>query len=281
MKNIRLYGQFLRLAVLGKVQYKADFLVGIVSILLLNTVNLSLIGILVYNFHALGNWNIWDLLFLYSFWMLSRGIYGVFFWHLSDLEEMIVSGSFDAFLLRPVSPFLQLLGKDISYTGVGDFLVGVLGFLLAGNRLKLCWPAASWIYFIVCVLSGALIQAAINWIGASLCFWTTRSNAAMHIAERFTVLMQQYPVNIFGKYFQIFVTCFLPVAFINYYPSVILLHKKIPTELSKSLNGFFVWQTAEGIPVWQYLSPLVSLLLLAAAAGIWTMGVQRYAGTGN
>ena len=74
MKNIHLYGQFLRLAILGKVQYKADFLVGIVSILLLNTVNLSLIGILVYNFHTLGDWGIWDLLFLYSFWMLSRGI---------------------------------------------------------------------------------------------------------------------------------------------------------------------------------------------------------------
>lgn len=79
MRNIRLYGQFLRVAILGKTQYKADFFVGIISVLILNAVNLSLIGILVYNFNTLGNWNIWDLLFLYSFWMLSRGIYGVFF----------------------------------------------------------------------------------------------------------------------------------------------------------------------------------------------------------
>ena len=127
MRNIRLYGHFLRVAILGKAQYKADFFVGIISVLILNAVNLSLIGILVYNFNTLGNWNIWDLLFLYSFWMLSRGIYGVFFWHLSDLEEMIVGGTFDAYLIRPVSPFLQFIGKDISYTGVGDFLVGVLG----------------------------------------------------------------------------------------------------------------------------------------------------------
>lgn len=29
MGNIRLYGQFLRVAILGKVQYKADFLWGL------------------------------------------------------------------------------------------------------------------------------------------------------------------------------------------------------------------------------------------------------------
>lgn len=144
MRNIRLYGQFLRMAVLGKVQYKADFLVGIVSVLILNAVNLSLIGILVYNFNTLGDWNIWDLLFLYSFWMLSRGIYGVFFWHLSDLEEMIVSGTFDAYLVRPASPFLQFIGKDISYTGVGDFLVGLLGFILASAQIGLHLVLVIW-----------------------------------------------------------------------------------------------------------------------------------------
>ena len=56
MRNIWLYGQFLRVAVLGKAQYKADFFVGIASVLVLNAVNLSLIGILVYNFNTLGNW---------------------------------------------------------------------------------------------------------------------------------------------------------------------------------------------------------------------------------
>ena len=33
MRNIRLYGHFLRVAILGKAQYKADFFVGIISVL--------------------------------------------------------------------------------------------------------------------------------------------------------------------------------------------------------------------------------------------------------
>lgn len=264
MRNIKLYGQFLRVAILGKVQYKADFFVGVLSVFVLNAVNLSLIGILAYNFNTLGSWDIWDLMFLYSFWMLSRGIYGVFFRHFSDLEEMIVSGTFDAYLIRPASPFLQFAGKEISYTGAGDFLVGLLGFILAAAQMELHWQPGQWVYFVVCVLSGAFIQVAINWIGASLCFWTTRSGAAMSIAERFTVLMQQYPVNIFGKYFQIFVTCFLPVAFINYYPSVVLLGK-----------------AEGGIQPWHYLAPLVSFLMMCIGAMVWTRGIKRYSGTGN
>lgn len=60
MNTIRLYMKFLRVAVLGKIQYKADFLVGLVSVLVLNVVNLSLIGILVYNFHSLGGWGMFS-----------------------------------------------------------------------------------------------------------------------------------------------------------------------------------------------------------------------------
>ena len=86
----------------------------------------------------------------------------MFFWHLSDLEEMIVGGTFDAYLIRPVSPFLQFIGKDISYTGVGDFLVGVLGFILAAAQIGIHWNMGQWAYFLICVLSGALIQVAIN-----------------------------------------------------------------------------------------------------------------------
>lgn len=264
MKGMRLYTKFLRVAVLGKVQYKADFLVGLVSVLVLNVVNLSLIGILVYNFHSLGGWGMWDLLFLYSFWMLSRSLYGIFFGQLGEFEELIVGGGFDAYLTRPASPFLQFIGKDIDYSGVGDLLVGILGMTVAWGRLGLSWGLAEWAYFAVCILAGTGIQVAIKWIGASLCFWTVRANAAQGIVERFIVLMQQYPVGIFGKYFQMFVTCFLPVAFINYYPCVVLLGK-----------------AQGGIPAWQYLSPAVAVLLLALAGFIWTRGIRRYAGAGN
>ena len=262
MRNLTLYMKFIRVAFLAKLQYKSDFFVGLVSIFVLNGVNLSLLGILVYNFHTLGNWDIWELLFLYSFWMISRGIYGVFFWHIAELEDLIIDGTFDAYLVRPISPFLQFMGKDISYTGIGDFLVGIIGIILASYKTVLQWNVGKVFLFFVCILSGVLIQLTINLICASLSFWITRSRVAISIAERFTVLMQQYPVSIFGKGFQLFVTCVLPVAFINYYPCLIILNKG-------------------GSSIWYFFSPLVAIVLSIISAGIWTRGIKKYSSTGN
>ncbi len=264
LRNLKIYRHLIHAAILSKLQYKVDFVVGVINILILNAVNISLLGIMVYNFNSMNGWDIWELMFLYSLWMMSRGIYSIFFWHINDLEEMIVNGGFDAYLIRPISPFVQLLGKDINYMGFGDALVGVLGFIVVVPHLALNWSWHLWLYFIICILSGTLIQVAINWICASICFWTTRSRTVSYITERFTVLMQQYPVDIFGKWFQAFVTCFLPVAFINYYPSVILLGKSSLEE-----------------QMWKYLSPLVSIIFLFIAAFIWVRGVRKYSGTGN
>ena len=105
---------------------------------------------------------------------------------------------------------------------------------------------------------------AINLIGASLCFWTTRSNAAMNIAERFTVLMQHVSGEYFWKIFSDICYLFFASGFINYYPSVVLLGK-----------------AAGGIKMWQYFAPFVAIVMLGIAAAVWTKGLKRYTGTGN
>lgn len=142
--------------------------------------------------------------------------------------------------------------------------MGVISLIIVWPHLELNWGIGLWIYFVICIISGALIQMAVNWICASICFWTVRSSAIIGVAERFTVLMQQYPVDIFGMWFQVFVTCFLPVAFINYYPSIILLGKK-----SVEIN------------LLMYAAPVVAALLILVAALLWVRGVHRYSGSGN
>ena len=38
-------------------------------------------------------------------------------------------------------------------------------------------------------------------------------------AMQASFVIQRYPVEVYGSWFRIFVTCILPVAFINYYPA--------------------------------------------------------------
>ena len=243
-------------------QYKADFVTGVLSIIIFNTINLSLIGILIYQFNELNGWNIWHLIFLYGLWLLSHSIFSFFFWHLCDMENYLIQGTFDQFLTRPVSPLLQFLGRDVHYLGVGDILIGVTCIVISYINLGLDWTLINFMFFIIAVISGTIIEFSISWIIACISFWTGRSFGAFTILWQINSIVQQYPIDIFGNWFRIMVTFVLPVALMNYYPSLILLDKSDNT-------------------VYMLLSPLVSLLILGVAAAFWKKGIRSYSSSGN
>lgn len=245
-------------------EYRGDFITGIISVIISNGVTLSLIAILLGQFSSLGNWNLWEIVFLYNVFLLGHSINSIFFWHIRELDRYIVSGKFDQFLIRPVNPLVQLLGRELNYMGIGDIVVAVVGIYLSVHNLNLSWGYKEVFLFPVIILSGAIIEFSISLIFSSISFWVLNGAQAIYqIFMRFNLLVQQYPVNIFGKWFQMVVTFIIPVAFINYYPSLLLLNKTDP------------WVTLG------YFSPLVSGALLVISLIIWRRGLERYSSSGN
>jgi ABC-2 type transport system permease protein len=263
--DLRLYVKFIAIAIRSRMQYRSDFFFGIAGVLILNLVNLSLIYILVARFQALAGWEYWEIVMLYATFLLSHSVYAVFFWHLSNLEDDILHGRFDQYLIRPASPLLQFLGREVNYMGVADVVFATSAFVLAYHNLDLDWTAVRWGFFALAILSGTVIETCIVWIIGALSFWTGRSRAIWSVYLRFQLLGQQYPIDIFGMWFRIFITGFLPLAFMNYYPLTILLDK--PNALGVFGMGF--------------LSPIVAILLLALGALIWRRGLAGYTSSGN
>jgi len=264
-QELRLYFKFIGIAIRSRMQYRADFLFGIVGVLVLNFVNLSLIWIMVARFHSLAGWQYWEIVMLYGTFLLSHSVYAVFFWHLSRLEDDILHGRFDQYLVRPCSPLLQFLGREVNYMGVADIIFAASAFILAYRNLDLDWSAGQWAFFSLAILSGTVIETCIVWIIGALAFWTGRSRAIFFVYVRFQILGQQYPIDIFGTWFRVFITGFLPIAFMNYYPLTILLDK--PNALGIFGMGF--------------LSPIVAGILLALGAMIWRRGLAGYTSSGN
>ena len=263
--EIRLYFKFVGIAIRSRMQYRSDFIFGVLGVLILNLVNLSLIYIMVARFKALAGWEYWEIVMLYGTFLLGHSIYAVFFWHLSRLEEDILHGRFDQYLVRPFSPLLQFLGREVNYMGVADVFFATSALALAYHNLELEWTGVQWVFFGIAVLSGTVIETSIVWIIGALSFWTGRSRAIFFVYIRFQILSQQYPIDIFGMWFRIFITGFLPVAFMNYYPLTILLGKP----------------NALGILGMGFLSPLVAVVLLALGTLIWRRGLAGYTSSGN
>ncbi|MGB8984892.1 MAG: ABC-2 family transporter protein [Anaerolineales bacterium] len=265
MEALRLYVRLIRISMQARLQYRADFIMGILNVIALNAVNLGIIGILVYRFVNLNGWGIWELFFLYCLWLLGHSLYSLFFWHFWELEEYLVQGTFDQFLLRPASIFIQFLGREVQYIGFADVFVAVTGLSLAYVNLNLHWSAVDWLFFLVVVLSGTVIETTLTLMMACISFWTGRSSMAIDLVMEFNMLVQHYPIDIFGAWFRVVVTGLIPVAFMNYYPALILLDK---------FSNNSAWWLG-------YLSPVVAILLAGITAGVWHLALRRYSSSGG
>lgn len=262
-----MFFKLLHIALKSLFQFRADFLTGIAGIIVMNAVNLLAIGVILARFTDLASWTIWEVVFLYGFWMTGNSLYSLLFFHLMDMDEYIIEGYFDRFLLRPLSPFLQMLTVDVNLMGVADVVFGVACLGLAMTNLHLQLSLAQWLFMAVMMVSGALIELGITLAFSSVAFWTGRSNALVYAAYQVNWNMtQQYPLDMFGRGFRVLVTAVLPVAFINYYPARWLLGKIHPGDPGYILS---------------FLSPLAALAVLAIASAVWSFGLRQYNSTGS
>jgi ABC-2 type transport system permease protein len=266
VETLRMYAKLIGISFRSRMQFRTDFFVGLLSVVVLNAFSLATIGVVLLQFQTLAGWTIWEIVFLYSLWVLGHSLFSLLFWHMEDLEFYLVQGSFDMFLVRPISPFLQFLGREINYTGFADILVGVVGMSLALANLDLQWNAWHAVYLLVVILSGTLIEFAITLSLACIAFWTGRSASSINTVMQVSFVIQRYPVDMYGQWFRVFVTCLVPVAFINYYPARLLLGKIPPGDPWGWLS---------------YLSPLVALALLGLSAYIWRRALRQYSSTGS
>jgi ABC-2 type transport system permease protein len=247
-------------------QYRANFIVGLLGLIVWNLVNLGLIGVLIAQFRSLKDWTLWELVFLYCLWILGYSLYSLFFSHTSQMEDYLIEGTFDQFLLRPASPLIQVLGREFQYLEIADALFALTGISLAYTRLGLHWDIWRWGFFVIAVVSGAVIVLALNLLIACTAFWTGRSRGAFMVVGQFHGLVQWYPIGIFGKAFRVIVTGLIPVAFMNYYPALILLDK-----LDDANSGWWL----------SYMSPLVALLLIGLVSRVWRLALRQYSSSGS
>ena len=266
MNAVSLYFRLIRMALQSRLQYRADFITGIIGVIVLNLVDVALIGILVNRFRHLNGWTLWEMVFLYCLWLLGHSFYSFLFWHISALEDYLVEGTFDQFLMRPASPFIMFLGREVQYLGVADLTFSTLGLSLAYQNLNLQWSSMHWLFFGAAVISGTLIETTLILMIACISFWTGRSRRAHQLLNRLNMMVQHYPVDIFGYTFRVIVTGLLPVAFMHYYPALMLLGKL-------DLQSPWGWLG--------YMSPVVAFTLVIITSRIWHLAIRRYSSSGG
>lgn len=249
----------------AQMQYRYGFIMNILGWAMNYAGTAITMWVMLYSFGALHGWSFWELIFLFALSVLSWGMCVVFFFHFRSLDQFIVNGTFDRFLVRPIHPFFHFMALKFDVGAFGQLLFSVVAVILAYNKLGLHWQLINWLTFIGAVIGGTLIQGGILVLISAMAFWTTRSERFFWVVMFPAKNMMNYPLGIYPTAIRWFITFILPFAFVNYLPALLLLNKKDP--LFNSFLG--------------YLSPFVGVIFFWISYQVWMLGTNHYKGAGS
>ena len=159
----------------------------------------------------------------------------------------------------------QLICHRFGDTFLAQILVTMLFLGSALYRKREVLEGIKWFYLFLILVSGICLQIAGMLVVGAISFWTLKSGEIGDIFYYKFRDLTKYPLGIFPTIFQRILTFVFPWAFINYYPSLLLLDK------------------AEGIfeKVCGYMTPFVGFFSLFAALKFFYFGLRHYSGAGN
>ena len=250
----------------SRAEYRAGFFFGIFSNFYCYFITYITYWVLVSGLGSIGTWDFSDLSILYGLSLLSYSISGTLLWYtVYHLGETITSGGLDTYLTRPLGVLRQMIFQQFGDTFLGQILVTVI-FLVAAFSSK--WERMTpllFAYLVLSVIGGIFIQSGGMILVGSISFWTSRSEEIGEIFYYKLRSITNYPLVIFPQWIQWLLTFLFPWAFINYYPSLILLGK---VETYSDL-------------VLGLLSPAVGILFLLLSLLVFHCGLKRYSGAGS
>ncbi|MBI4015888.1 MAG: ABC-2 family transporter protein [Candidatus Aenigmarchaeota archaeon] len=261
MRAIELTKAYLRINVLEWMEYKWDFLIGVLSMLFMEITPAIFIWALFSRIQAVNGWSFGQILFIIGLAGMATAIWRVFFTGFWNFDRFIRMGGLDRTLLYPINPLLHINAVSVWADGLGNVIASAIILSYASAAAGIHWTALSLLLFFIVSVSASLILMALTVIPALAAFWTMRSAVFAEIIWHFKKFLD-YPLDIYGTAITFFMTFILPLGFVNFYPAQIFLGTGKYMELA-------------------FLSPLVALILIGLTILVWKQGLKVYASTGS
>lgn len=244
------------------VQSKVDFLMGLFGFFFTQVLGIAFLYLIFDKIPNLNGWTLSQLIFIYGFAQIPRGIDHLFtdnIWLVA--WRMVVNGDFDRYMLRPMNVFFQIICEKLQPDAVGELLIGTILIIMSLSKGIVIVDGMHIVMFIVSVIAGAVIYTSIKLLFASLSFWIKRSGPFLQVAYEMADFAK-YPVEIYSKPIQFILTFVIPFAFVAYFPASYFLIQKSAL-------------TTVGIEC------LIAVILSILAYSIFKIGISKYESAGN
>ncbi|MFI2611602.1 ABC transporter permease [Kitasatospora sp. NPDC018619] len=246
--------------------YRASFALNLAASLVIHSLDFVVLVIMFRHTDRLGGWNLPEIAFLYATATFSLGVANLLVGSIDGLGARIAAGSLDTMLVRPAPALAQLCAERVSLRRLGRPLQAVAVLVWSLAALDVHWTWDRVLLVPVLLLCGTVIFGAVFVGGATVQFWWGESKEIQNSFTYGGATLLHYPPTIFAKELVAGVVFGVPLAFVNWLPTLRILDRPDPL----------------GLPTaFRFASPVAAAVCVLAAGLAWRAGLRAYRGTGS
>ncbi|RSK26273.1 ABC transporter permease [Bacillus sp. HMF5848] len=258
----KLYWQFFKARLKVMMEYRADFWLGVSSVMLQQFTSIFFVKIVFDHIEELNGWNFYEILFIYGIAATGRSIHHIFFDNLWTIGwQYIRPGNFDRLLIRPINPLFHIVADRVQQDGIGQLIIGIIILVTAIPNIDITWSVWAVCMLIIMILASGVIFVAVNLFFATLSFWMIDSLPVVWAVFNLSDFAR-YPLTIYHRSIQIVLTWIIPYGFTAFYPAAYFID-------NAGYQTFALW------------TPVVAAVCWFLAYWFWNQGLRAFASTGS
>ena len=260
----RVFMVLLRSGLRERMQYRANFVITALLRAIMAIADFLIIAVILLRFRVIDGWDMYEVALLYGLVSIGNALYHVVGRELEQIEQYLVSGDFDALLVRPWPTLFTLLARRLELGRLGNGVQGIAVAAVGAVELARRGTLGGWEFAylpLIPLTSGAIILA-VALATAAAGFWLIRTDELQVFTTYAPLTAAYYPLSIYPGWLRNMLYTLIPMAFANYLPVRYLLGKG-------------------GSPWVLLASPAVGVLALMLAYRLWRIGETRYQSTGS
>ena len=243
-------------------EYKGDFLTGIAGFLLNQFFNLMFLWIIFANIPNLMGWTIEQIVFIYGFSLIPKGIDHLLFDNLWSIGYFTVrKGDFDKYLTRPINPLFHVMVEKLQIDAMGELIMGIALIGVTLPSLSIEWSVTKVLLIIIVIPFATMIYVGIKTATAAIAFWTKRSGNIIYMFYMVNDFAK-YPVTIYNNFVKAVITYIIPFAFSAFFPANYILTGENPL--------FNIGMTF-----------VIALAIMVIGVFVWNKGIKAYESAGS
>lgn len=250
----------------GEMQYRTSFITSLLVGFLFQTVGFIFVAVVLTNFEAVAGWSLWEIGVLYGIRLTSHGLWSVSVNQLFRFDQIVQQGEWDRFLIRPMPVWAQLMFAEFRIPPLADLASGIILLWIALSRVAIEWQLELFVFLPLSLVAGALIDGAFQLGASAFAFRYLQTMPLRIVFDDLQMRFGSYPTTLYDRPLQFFLTWIIPMAFMAWVPSTVLLGR------TEDLP----------FPPWMaWSSPAIGFLVMTVAVWLFARESRNYQSAGH